>query len=151
MTTAYLAAGWFTPAQQQLIQAATAHLAANPSLDWARSFKPAEHHYRDWSEATHPDLFADPAWQQGTFAADIHGINATDCVIALLSPDADPGTLWEMGYAYGCHKPVVLVTGQSTPLNLMPAIGATAIVDLAELAGYDFGAITARPYTGKVF
>lgn len=156
MTTAYLAGGWFTPAQQALQKAAYKQLEHNSTLDWERCFLPEKHLYRSWTPATHPNMVAEPEWQLGTFNADLQGINATDCVIALIDPDpanTDHGALWEMGYAYACHKPIVTVLPDhpSTSLNLMPALGTTAHVRLAELASYDFAAITYRPFDGPVF
>ena len=156
MTTAYLAGGWFTPAQRDLQTQAYAQLHHNPTLDWAHCFFPEQHVYRCWTPATQPEMFANPEWQLATFATDIRGIDATDCLIALLDPrpaDTDHGALWEMGYAFASHKPVVLVLpdAPSADVNLMPALGATAVVSLAELATYDFGGISYRPYAGRVF
>ena len=47
---------------------------------------------------------------QGIFAADVGGIDAAQGLVAIMDgPDADSGTCWEVGYAYGTGKSVVLV------------------------------------------
>jgi nucleoside 2-deoxyribosyltransferase len=46
----------------------------------------------------------------GIFAADVGGIDRADVLVAIMDgPDPDPGTAWEVGYAFGTKKPVVLV------------------------------------------
>lgn len=156
MKTIYLAESWFTPAQVNLKTAAETALQQNPTVDWPHSFRPAEHRYRDWDTQADHTLAARPEWQLGTFNADVQGINGADLVVALLEPtpaNTDPGVVWEMGYAYGCHKPVVLVVpaGDQPPLNLMPAVGATTHVTVAELATYDFAQVRYTPYIGQIF
>lgn len=44
------------------------------------------------------------------FAVDVGGIDWADGLVAIMDgPDPDSGTCWEVGYAYGTGKPVVLV------------------------------------------
>ncbi len=44
------------------------------------------------------------------FAADRKGVEESQVVVAIMDgADADSGTCWECGYAYGLRKPVVLV------------------------------------------
>ena len=46
----------------------------------------------------------------GIFAVDVGGIDWADGLVAIMDgPDPDSGTCWEVGYAFGCKKPVVLV------------------------------------------
>ena len=46
----------------------------------------------------------------GIFATDVGGIDWADGLVAIMDgPDPDSGTCWEVGYAYGCRKPIVLV------------------------------------------
>ena len=46
----------------------------------------------------------------GIFAADVAGIDWAEGLVAIMDgPDPDSGTCWEVGYAYGHDKPVVLV------------------------------------------
>lgn len=156
MKTAYIAESWFNPAQVAFLKAAQAQLATNPTLDWANSFRPQEHAYKGWTPADHPDMLATTEWQLGTFRADVAGIDGADIVVALYDPtpaNSDPGVLWELGYAYGQRKPVALVMpdAATTDLNLMPALGATAVIRTREIAGYNFDRVTYRPYVGKVY
>ena len=44
------------------------------------------------------------------FAVDVGGIDWADGLVAIMDgPDPDSGTCWEVGYAYGRGKPMVLV------------------------------------------
>jgi nucleoside 2-deoxyribosyltransferase len=46
----------------------------------------------------------------GIFAADTGGIDGADAVVAMMDgSEPDAGTSWEVGYAYGTQKPIVLV------------------------------------------
>jgi len=46
----------------------------------------------------------------GIFAADKGGIDWADGLVAIMDgPSPDAGTCWEVGYAYGTQKPIVLV------------------------------------------
>ena len=47
---------------------------------------------------------------RGIFAADVAAIDWADGLVAIMDgPDPDSGTAWEVGYAFGTRKPVVLV------------------------------------------
>ncbi|MCI1985131.1 MAG: nucleoside 2-deoxyribosyltransferase [Lactobacillus sp.] len=156
MKTAYIASSWFNPDQVAFLDAASAQLQANPTLDWANSFRPKDHTYKDWTPATHPDMLANSEWQLATFNADVAGINASDLVVAIYDPtpaNSDPGVLWELGYAYGCHKPVILVLPDTLTrdLNLMPAMGATVVLRQADLATFNFARLHYQPFSGKVY
>lgn len=59
--------------------------------------------------------------------------------------ESDEGTIWECGYAYSQHKPVILVRFDEQTeraINLMLAGSYTALFngkeDVANLANYDF-------------
>ena len=77
---------------------------------------------------------ADPA----IFAADVGGIDSADALVAIMDgPDPDSGTAWEVGYAFGTKKPVVLVrtdtrtlAGNAGDYNPMLTQAATARIDL---------------------
>ena len=59
----------------------------------------------------------------GIFATDVGGIDWADGLVAITDgPDPDSGTAWEVGYAFGTKKPVVLVRTDSAR---SPAIRAT--------------------------
>ena len=75
---------------------------------------------------------------EGIFAADVAGIDAADGLVAVMDgADPDSGTCWEVGYAYGTRKPVVLVrtdirsmAGTAGAYNPMPMQSAPVRVDL---------------------
>jgi nucleoside 2-deoxyribosyltransferase len=74
----------------------------------------------------------------GIFATDVGGIDWADGMVAIMDgPDPDSGTAWEVGYAFGTKKPVVLVrtdsralAGKSGDYNPMLTGAATARIDL---------------------
>jgi nucleoside 2-deoxyribosyltransferase len=74
----------------------------------------------------------------GIFAADVGGIDWADGLVAIMDgPDPDSGTAWEVGYAFGTKKPVVLVrtdfralAGNAGDYNPMLIQAATARIDL---------------------
>ena len=74
----------------------------------------------------------------GIFATDVGGIDWADGLVAVMDgPDPDSGTCWEVGYAYGCRKPIVLVrtdsrnmAGEAGTYNPMMAESATVRLDL---------------------
>ena len=74
----------------------------------------------------------------GIFAADVGGIDWADGLVAIMDgPDPDSGTCWEVGYAYGVKKPIVLVrtdlrsmAGNGGEYNPMLTQAATIRLDL---------------------
>jgi nucleoside 2-deoxyribosyltransferase len=74
----------------------------------------------------------------GIFATDVGGIDWADGLVAVMDgADPDSGTCWEVGYAYGCKKPIVLVrtdfrdfAGPAGTYNPMMAESATERIDL---------------------
>jgi nucleoside 2-deoxyribosyltransferase len=74
----------------------------------------------------------------GIFAADVGGIDWADGLVAIMDgPDPDSGTCWEVGYAYGVKKPIVLVRTDSRDMaglageyNPMLTQAATIRLDL---------------------
>ena len=74
----------------------------------------------------------------GIFATDIGGIDWADGLVAIMDgADPDSGTCWEVGYAYGNKKPIVLVrtdfrdlAGKAGPYNPLMAESATIRLDL---------------------
>jgi nucleoside 2-deoxyribosyltransferase len=73
----------------------------------------------------------------GIFATDVGGIDWADGLVAIMDgPDPDSGTAWEVGYAFGVRKPVVLVrtdlrmlAGDAGDYNPMLTQAATIRVD----------------------
>lgn len=74
----------------------------------------------------------------GIFATDVGGIDWADGLVAIVDgPDADAGTSWEVGYAYGTGKPTILVrtdvrdlAGRAGSYNPMLAESATVRIDV---------------------
>jgi nucleoside 2-deoxyribosyltransferase len=74
----------------------------------------------------------------GIFATDVGGIDWADGLLAIMDgPDPDSGTSWEVGYAFGRNKSIVLVrtdirasTGSAGDYNAMLAEAATMRIDL---------------------
>ncbi len=74
----------------------------------------------------------------GIFAVDVGGVDWADGMVAIMDgPDPDSGTAWEVGYAFGTKKPVVLVrtdframAGSSGDYNPMLTQAASARIDL---------------------
>ena len=72
------------------------------------------------------------------FATDVAGIDWAEGIVAIMDgPDPDSGTSWEVGYAYGARKPIVLVltdirsmAGNAGEYNAMLTQAATIRVDL---------------------
>ena len=75
---------------------------------------------------------------KGIFTTDVGGINAAEALVAIMDgPDPDAGTAWEVGYAFGTKKPVVLVrtdfralAGSSGTYNPMLTQSAAIRLDL---------------------
>lgn len=139
----YLAGPFFSPEQTARLDHVAELLASNPSIDATAIFRPGEHAYPDAEFGTFE-------WQVATFNIDTRQIDQADIVVAMLDyqtekglSEPDSGTMWECGYAFANHKPVILVRYQADlPINLMLKGSATAIfngeADLANLATYDF-------------
>jgi nucleoside 2-deoxyribosyltransferase len=98
----------------------------------------------------------------GIFATDIRGIDWADGLVAIMDgPDPDSGTCWEVGYAFGLKKWVVLVrtdirasAGSAGDYNSMLTESATIRIDLpaastVEVIARILGAL-ARIETGSV-
>ena len=74
----------------------------------------------------------------GIFATDVGGIDWADGLVAIMDgPDPDSGTAWEVGYAFGTKKPIVLVrtdvralAGNAGDYSPMLTQAATARIDL---------------------
>ena len=74
----------------------------------------------------------------GIFATDVGGIDWADGLVAIMDgPAPDSGTAWEVGYAFGTRKPIVLVrtdfralAGNAGDYSPMLTQAATARIDL---------------------
>lgn len=106
----YLAAGWFSPTQEELKAEQKQKLEKNKTV--GAVYNPLEFQS--------PEVFGTLEWKTETFNADVVAIQNSDVVVAALTEDADSGTIWEIGYAIGIGKPVVLFT-DANKTNLMLA------------------------------
>jgi nucleoside 2-deoxyribosyltransferase len=92
-----------------------------------------------------------PAWSKAVFMADRTYIDWADVVVMLYHGQySDSGTAWECGYAFGTHKPV-LVVQLGTDSNLMVHEGSHANITMEELKTYDFARMPLQGYTGPMF
>jgi nucleoside 2-deoxyribosyltransferase len=74
----------------------------------------------------------------GIFVTDVSGIDWADGLVAIMDgPDPESGTSWEVGYAFGRRKPIVLVrtdspvlAGNAGDYNPMLTQAATIRIDL---------------------
>lgn len=122
--TVYLAAPWFSHAQKER------HDAVLKILD--QKFTDVRSPFRIF--VCPPD--APPEVRSKTFEGNLKEIRDADLVVAI-TDDKDPGTLWEMGYAFARGVPVVAVamTLGDRPFNLMLAEGCkSATKTLPELS-----------------
>ncbi|MGM9988653.1 MAG: nucleoside 2-deoxyribosyltransferase [Bacillaceae bacterium] len=92
-----------------------------------------------------------PAWSLDIFRNDVKFIDWAECVVAIYDGNyMDSGTAWEMGYAYGTNKPVIVIhVGENS--NLMVHEGAHANLTIEELKDYDFNMLPSKRYEGKMF
>jgi nucleoside 2-deoxyribosyltransferase len=82
---------------------------------------------------------------KGIFATDAGGIDAAQGLVAIMDgPDPDSGTCWEVGYAYGTNKPIVLVrtdlrsqAGSAGQYNPMLTQSAAVRLDMPAAATAD--------------
>ena len=70
-------------------------------------------------------------WASKVFQEDVKAINESDFVVAITyGMTDDAGTSWEIGYAYGIHKPVQVVAVNKTTYSLMVYQSATSCIDI---------------------
>lgn len=145
MKSVYLAAPFFSPQQKDRIAQVKAALGQNKTIDSTRIFIPHEYMY----EAQPMGSFE---WQKATFQLDTSQIQNSDLVVAIIDykmeetkeNEADSGTAFEIGFAYGLNKPIAVVQfDPKKELNMMVAQALTAYFDaskdgLKDLADYDF-------------
>lgn len=113
----YLAGPFFTKFQREAIKECA---KANRNLGH-EVYVPMEHFIEGGEE------MPNSVWARKVFEEDVKAINQCDKVIALYEGlMSDTGTAWEIGYAYGIGKPVVLADASaSAPLSLMVVNSAT--------------------------
>ena len=75
------------------------------------------------------------------FANDVKAINSADIVVAISygRTETTSGTNWEIGYAFGIGKKVIVVEMADNVMSLMISNGCYAVVrGLIGLRDYDF-------------
>lgn len=108
-------------------------------------FSPRDNQYGHIHEA------GSSAWSLATFNNDKKFIDWADVVVAIYhGQTSDSGTAWEIGYAYGTNKPVIVIQ-LGEPSNLMIHEGCHANIDINELYNYDFDNMPSKAYTGEMF
>ena len=107
-------------------------------------FSPREHEVRDAQVGSH-------SWSLDVFNMDRKFIDWCDCMVMLYYGNyTDTGTAWECGYAYGIHKPCIVVQlGKDS--NLMVHEGSHANITMEELKSYDFEMMPNKSYAGEMF
>lgn len=148
----YLAAGWFSDKQEQLLKDAFINLSKNPSI--AHIHVPLLHQYGGvaLSESNNEPDFE---WGAMTYKSDIKAIDNSDLTVAIFEAEnPDSGTAMELGYSVASNTPVVSVFAgdiNAHPINLMLSFGTDAhVLSASELATYDFFDITPNRYMGKM-
>jgi nucleoside 2-deoxyribosyltransferase len=85
--------------------------------------------------------YSNKDWGKLVFEADKKAIDESDCVVAISygRTKTTAGSSWEIGYAYGTGKKVVVVEMDEGPQSLMVSNGSHATVKGMEgLMEYDF-------------
>ncbi|MDF3555546.1 nucleoside 2-deoxyribosyltransferase [Bacillus cereus] len=90
-------------------------------------------------------------WSIETFRNDVKYIDWSEAVVTIYHGNySDSGTAWELGYAYGTNKPVIVIhVGNDS--NLMVHEGGHANITLNELVDYNFDKLPSSFYEGKMF
>jgi nucleoside 2-deoxyribosyltransferase len=91
-------------------------------------------------------------WRTEVFLNNQKHIDGADVVVAIYDKE-DAGTMWEIGYAYGKGKPVVVFQEDTyEPVNLMISDSLHAYIGgFDELKAYDFDSLKPSVFKGEVF
>ena len=152
----YMACAWFNDEQIAFMKAGYDKLKQNATVAWDSSYRPLDHQYKGINVEEHPEYLHDVEWSSRTFLSDVGGMNMADVGVFLFNPKSpDIGMGFEIGYFYAIHKPLIIVVPDEEydkePINLMPALGATAVIKLSDLSNYDFNAPFQDTYTDAVY
>lgn len=84
--------------------------------------------------------YSNSEWGRKVFENDINAIKASECVVALSNGrNTTAGASWEIGYAYGIGKTVIVAEMTPGPHSLMVSNGCHATVDgVSGISTYDF-------------
>lgn len=139
----YLASPFFNEKQLMIEQEVYRLLEENDTVGYV--FEPRLH--QDTNE------FSSQPWRNNTFMSDINQIKLCDIVVAVVDFTTvgnevipDPGTVWEMGYAYALNKPFIIVSyDKIEKLNLMIERSYTKLFnghdEMQQLKDLDFNVI----------
>ena len=107
-------------------------------------FKPKDNQFNELEAGSNP-------WSLATFNNDKKFIDWADIVVAVYhGQTSDSGTAWEIGYAYGTHKPVIVVH-LDNPSNLMIHEGSHANINIADLPNYNFEKLPSVAFCGEMY
>lgn len=152
MKNIYLAAPFFNDEQKENLNKVVKALKENHTI--GNIFLPGNYQHEEIE-------FGSKEWKSVVFEQDVTNIDNCDVVVAIANfiknndeIIPDPGTTWEMGYAKGINKPVILVDvsdnwltssfedyAEYFTLNLMVDMGTQAHLTLDELEEFDFNNI----------
>lgn len=127
----YLASPFFQPHERENVQLA-ANILRDKGID---VYVPMEHKVEDaWSYPNHE-------WGRLVFENDIRAIKEADVVVCLsYGRDSSAGTNFEVGFAFGiCKKVVIVIMEHVHLMSLMIMNGCYASINgLNALRAYDF-------------
>lgn len=98
-----------------------------------------------WEEMVNEERGRDPSSNEATivrrvreklFIADKIAVDECNFVVAYVDRHPSEGTLWEMGYAVGKGKEVVLINACDWKFNLMPEFGSYMCESTEQAIGY---------------
>lgn len=149
----YLAQGWFSDVQIDVLKKSFKALSENPTIGYIHL--PLLHQSGGNVYDENGDFNPDFKWGVNTYNADETAIRNTDLTIAVLEcGNEDSGTAYELGYAKASGKATVAYyvgDWDEQPINLMTAFGPDSYVNsLDELQTFDFRSIETRDYKGKI-
>ena len=106
-------------------------------------YMPQEHGI--WEDMVNEERAKDPSRRESEIIAQVRArlyiedkvaIDECDFVVAYVDRHPSEGTLWEMGYAVGIDRIVVLVNACDWKFNLMPEFGSHVVKTTEEAINY---------------
>lgn len=142
MKRVYLASPFFNERELELVSHVEKVLREKHGLT---VFSPRENQLDTFKAGT-------PEWSTDIFRNDVKYIDWAECVVCIYTGNySDSGTSWELGYAYGTNKPIILIHLRDSDSNLMCHESAHANIYIDELEDYDFTEFKSKRYQGKMF
>lgn len=155
MVKVYLASPFFSEEQLERVQRVEEALKANPTV--TEVFSPRlnqleqyEYGTQEWAEAIFKNDFEHIDWAD--VVVGVHDFTGYTELHGDVHHHVDSGTAWELGYAFGTDKPVVLIHENGGVVNLMLSCSCKAYLTEAEaVKEYDFNEMPEKLYSGKVW